>query len=82
MYWAARDGHIPVVFAMSGGDWRLYGIRVLKGLFWRRLSQKADSPLSFSCVVLVVFFSDSLLCACINLVIGFRPKCVTDSLFK
>jgi len=28
------------------------------------------------------FFSDSLLCACINLVIGFRPECVTDSLFK
>jgi hypothetical protein len=26
--------------------------------------------------------SDSLLCACINLIIGFRPECVIDSLFK
>jgi hypothetical protein len=82
MYWVACDGHKPVVFAMSGGaggDRRLYGVWVLKGLFQhtrrhkRQLSRKAGSLLSFSCVVLVVFFSDSLLCACINLVIDFRP---------
>jgi hypothetical protein len=34
------------------------------------------------CFFFFFFFSDSLLCACINLVIGFRPECVTDSLFK
>jgi len=39
-------------------------------------------PLSFSCFVLVCVYLDSLLCTFINLVIGSRPECVTDSLFQ
>jgi hypothetical protein len=43
---------------------------------------EAGFPCWFSVVGLFCVSFDSLICACINLVIGFRPECVIDSLFK
>jgi hypothetical protein len=75
-----------VVLVMIGGFWRF---RVDGLVLWcqhvrhrRWLSRQTAPPLSFSCFVIVCVSLDSLFCTYINLVIGSRPECVTDSLFK
>jgi len=67
-----------VVLVMIRGFWRFR----IDGLVLSWLSRQTAPSLSFSCFVIVCVSLDSLLCTYINLVIGSRPECVTDSLFK
>jgi hypothetical protein len=80
----AREGCKPGFFAvvwwiwLFGGSWRFRACAATGGGFPGR----DFPPLSFSCFVLVCVCLDNLLCTYINLVIGSRPECVTDSLFQ
>jgi len=65
-------------FVEEGGPW--WGACAPRATAGDGVFRRRFSVMIFCCWV-VLCFSDSLLCAYINLVIGCGPECVTNSLF-
>jgi hypothetical protein len=68
--WSSAEGRSPLVACVVQAPLLVSAFPDVGFLCW------------FFVVGLFRVSSDSLLCACINLAIGLRLECVTDSLFK